>query len=96
MSRVLLFTGKGGVGKTTAAAATATLAARSGLKTLVVSTDTAHSLADALGVHAGRGPPRSRQASPCSRSTLNGRWSASGASCATMPRASSLSSASTR
>ena len=49
MSRVLLFTGKGGVGKTTAAAATATLAARRGLKTLVVSTDTAHSLADALG-----------------------------------------------
>ncbi|MBO3745570.1 ArsA family ATPase [Streptosporangiaceae bacterium NEAU-GS5] len=46
--RVLLFTGKGGVGKTTAAAATATLAAQRGLKTLVVSTDTAHSLADAL------------------------------------------------
>ncbi|WP_169978681.1 ArsA family ATPase [Microbispora sp. H10836] len=48
--RVLLFTGKGGVGKTTAAAATATLAAGRGNKTLVVSTDTAHSLADALGV----------------------------------------------
>ncbi|MGW5684732.1 ArsA family ATPase [Nonomuraea sp. NPDC003754] len=48
--RVLLFTGKGGVGKTTVAAATATLAARRGLKTLVVSTDTAHSLADALAV----------------------------------------------
>ncbi|MEU6425415.1 ArsA family ATPase [Microbispora sp. NPDC046973] len=48
--RVLLFTGKGGVGKTTAAAATATLAAERGNKTLVVSTDTAHSLADALGV----------------------------------------------
>ncbi|GAA0972211.1 ArsA family ATPase [Acrocarpospora macrocephala] len=48
--RILLFTGKGGVGKTTAAAATATLAARRGLKTLVVSTDTAHSLADALAV----------------------------------------------
>lgn len=48
--RVLLFTGKGGVGKTTVAAATATLAAARGRKTLVVSTDTAHSLADALGV----------------------------------------------
>ena len=48
--RVLLFTGKGGVGKTTVAAATATLAARRGRKTLVVSTDTAHSLADALDV----------------------------------------------
>lgn len=51
--RVLLYTGKGGVGKTTAAAATATLAARRGLKTLVVSTDTAHSLADTLGLGAG-------------------------------------------
>lgn len=50
--RVLLYTGKGGVGKTTAAAATATLAARRGLKTLVVSTDTAHSLADTLGLGA--------------------------------------------
>jgi arsenite-transporting ATPase len=48
--RILLFTGKGGVGKTTVAAATATLAAARGLKTLVVSTDTAHSLADALAV----------------------------------------------
>ncbi|MGV9537502.1 ArsA family ATPase [Streptosporangium sandarakinum] len=56
MSRVLLFTGKGGVGKTTVAAATATLAARSGRRTLVLSTDTAHSLADALGVTAGDGP----------------------------------------
>jgi arsenite-transporting ATPase len=52
--RVLLFTGKGGVGKTTAAAATATLAAKRGLKTLVVSTDTAHSLADALDVRPDR------------------------------------------
>jgi arsenite-transporting ATPase len=48
--RVLLFTGKGGVGKTTTAAATAALAASRGLKTLVLSTDPAHSLADALGV----------------------------------------------
>ncbi|WP_214326609.1 ArsA family ATPase [Nonomuraea sediminis] len=55
--RVLLFTGKGGVGKTTVAAATATLAARRGLKTLIVSTDTAHSLADALGVEPGEVAP---------------------------------------
>jgi arsenite-transporting ATPase len=54
--RVLLYTGKGGVGKTTAAAATATLAARRGLKTLVVSTDTAHSLADTFGITAGGEP----------------------------------------
>jgi arsenite/tail-anchored protein-transporting ATPase len=56
--RVLLFTGKGGVGKTTASAATAALAAAQGRKTLVLSTDPAHSLADALGVElpAGQGP----------------------------------------
>ena len=46
--RVLLFTGKGGVGKTTASAATAALAASRGRKTLVLSTDPAHSLADAF------------------------------------------------
>ena len=48
--RVILFTGKGGVGKTTTAAATAVRAARAGLQTLVMSTDAAHSLGDALGV----------------------------------------------
>ncbi|WP_392542330.1 ArsA family ATPase [Oryzobacter telluris] len=50
MPRVVLVTGKGGVGKTTTAAATAVGAARRGLKTLVVSTDAAHSLGDALDV----------------------------------------------
>ncbi|MCU1671955.1 MAG: ArsA family ATPase [Frankiales bacterium] len=54
--RVLLFTGKGGVGKTTASAATAALAASRGRKTLVISTDPAHSLADALGVPLGAEP----------------------------------------
>ena len=54
--RVLLFTGKGGVGKTTTAAATAALAASRGLKTLVLSTDPAHSLADAFGVPLGAEP----------------------------------------
>jgi arsenite-transporting ATPase len=54
--RVVLFTGKGGVGKTTVAAATATRAARLGRKTLVVSTDAAHSLGDALGVGLGDEP----------------------------------------
>jgi len=46
--RVLLFTGKGGVGKTTVAAATALRCADSGLRTLVLSTDGAHSLGDAF------------------------------------------------
>jgi arsenite-transporting ATPase len=54
--RVLLFTGKGGVGKTTTAAATAAFAASRGLKTLVLSTDPAHSLADAFGVPLGAEP----------------------------------------
>ena len=44
--RLVLYSGKGGVGKTTTAAATAALAARRGLRTLVVSADAAHSLGD--------------------------------------------------
>jgi arsenite-transporting ATPase len=48
--RIILFTGKGGVGKTTTAAATALKAAQSGLKTLIFSTDPAHSLSDALDI----------------------------------------------
>src|ERR1700712_739839 len=48
--RILLFTGKGGVGKTTLAAATAAALAGRGRKTLVVSTDPAHSLGDAFGL----------------------------------------------
>ncbi|NYE38916.1 arsenite-transporting ATPase [Nocardioides cavernae] len=48
--RILLFTGKGGVGKSTLAAATACATAAAGHRTLVLSTDAAHSLADALDV----------------------------------------------
>jgi arsenite-transporting ATPase len=54
--RVLLFTGKGGVGKTTTAAATALRCADAGLRTLVMSTDPAHSLADAFTVELGSLP----------------------------------------
>ena len=54
--RVLLFTGKGGVGKTTVAAATATRAAEHGLRTIVCSTDPAHSLADAFDTPLGDRP----------------------------------------
>src|SRR5690606_32814428 len=53
---VLLFTGKGGVGKTTTAAATAVACAGAGHRTLVVSTDPAHSLADAMAVDLGDQP----------------------------------------
>jgi len=52
--RIILFTGKGGVGKTTVSAATALAAAAQGNCTLVVSTDVAHSLGDALDVEIGR------------------------------------------
>jgi arsenite/tail-anchored protein-transporting ATPase len=55
--RIVLFTGKGGVGKTTTAAACAVRAARSGTRTLVMSTDAAHSLGDALAVELGTGGP---------------------------------------
>jgi arsenite-transporting ATPase len=54
--RVLLFTGKGGVGKTTLAAATAAATVAGGRKALVVSTDPAHSLADAFGHELGAEP----------------------------------------
>ena len=52
--RVVLLTGKGGVGKTTMAAATAARIAADGRKTLVLSADPAHSLADALAVQLPR------------------------------------------
>ena len=51
--RIILYTGKGGVGKTTIAAATAVLCASMGHKTLVMSTDAAHSLADSLDLEIG-------------------------------------------
>jgi arsenite-transporting ATPase len=46
MGRIIVFTGKGGVGKTSTAAAHAVKAAKEGIKTLIVSTDMAHNLAD--------------------------------------------------
>ncbi|MDT0201208.1 ArsA family ATPase [Nocardioides sp. AE5] len=56
--RILLFTGKGGVGKSTVAAGTAALSASRGLRTLVLSTDAAHSLADAFAAPVGAEPTR--------------------------------------
>lgn len=56
MGRLLLFGGKGGVGKTTTAAATAMWLAESGYRTLLVSSDPAHSTSDALGVELGAEP----------------------------------------
>ena len=54
--RTILYTGKGGVGKTSVAAATARIAAEQGVDTVVLSTDPAHSLADCLEVHVGSEP----------------------------------------
>jgi arsenite-transporting ATPase len=56
--RILLYSGKGGVGKTSLSAATAVRAAYLGRRTLVLSTDSAHSLADALDVEVGHTPTR--------------------------------------
>jgi len=56
--RIVLYTGKGGVGKTTTAAATAAWAAECGRRTLVVSADAAHSLGDVLGRRIGPEPLR--------------------------------------
>jgi arsenite-transporting ATPase len=53
--RILFFGGKGGVGKTTCAAAWAVAAARAGRRVLAVSTDPAHSLGDALGMRIAPG-----------------------------------------
>ncbi|HWP93250.1 MAG TPA: ArsA family ATPase [Thermodesulfobacteriota bacterium] len=58
MKRIILYTGKGGVGKTTVAAATGLLAAKKGYKTLVVSTDAAHSLRDSYDMELGPEPKR--------------------------------------
>ena len=54
--RIILVTGKGGVGKTTVSAATAIRSADLGHRTLVMSTDPAHSLADAFGTPLGDTP----------------------------------------
>ncbi|GAG30131.1 unnamed protein product, partial [marine sediment metagenome] len=54
--RIILYTGKGGVGKTSVAAATALRSARLGHRTLVMSTDAAHSLADCFDRPLGSEP----------------------------------------
>ena len=54
--RTILYTGKGGVGKTSVAAASARRCARDGLRTLVLSTDPAHSLSEALEAELGAEP----------------------------------------
>src|SRR5688572_20596776 len=55
-TRHLFFTGKGGVGKTTVASATALRLAERGLRVLIVSTDPASNLDDVFGIAAGTAP----------------------------------------
>lgn len=57
-TRIIVYTGKGGVGKTSVAAATALLTAEQGKRTLVISTDIAHSLADSFDVPLGGEPTK--------------------------------------
>ena len=82
--RLVLYTGKGGVGKTTTAAAAAVVAAERGLRTLVASADVAHSLGDVLDVRLGPEPRRAR-AAVCtgSRSIRASRARATGAGSST-------------
>lgn len=55
-ARIVVYSGKGGVGKTSVAAATGLLCAERGLRTIVVSTDMAHSLADSFDLPLGPEP----------------------------------------
>lgn len=61
MTEIVLYSGKGGVGKTTIAAASGVNAAQQGKETLVVSTDPAHSLADSVGTSVGGEPTEVRE-----------------------------------
>jgi arsenite/tail-anchored protein-transporting ATPase len=81
-ARLVLFGGKGGVGRTTVAAATAAVAGARGARVLVVSADPAHSLADVLGVPLGPVPVAvggfwAAEVDP--RAEVERRWSGSGA-----------------
>ncbi len=58
--RIIVHTGKGGVGKTSISAATALRCAEMGLRTIVISTDTAHSLGDSFDVPLGPEPTQLR------------------------------------
>lgn len=54
MGRIIVFTGKGGVGKTSVAAAHAIHSAKEGVKTLILSTDMAHNLGDIFEMPLGK------------------------------------------
>ena len=56
--RIIIYTGKGGVGKTSMAAATACKIAKGGKRALIMSTDQAHSLGDSFDIKIGREPTK--------------------------------------
>ena len=76
--RIILYSGKGGVGKTSVAAATALRCADLGYRTLVISTDTAHSLADSFDMPLSGEPkplaPNLSGQEPNLITTINERW----------------------
>lgn len=80
MTRMILLSGKGGVGKTTVAAATAVALATSGHRTLAVSLDRAHNLGDVFGVKLGPEPasvpgvPRLRALEADPQAELGRHW----------------------
>ena len=77
--RTILYTGKGGVGKTSVAAATARRCAAAGLRTVVLSTDPAHSLSDSLEAELGAEPTQvGAEPVRARRSRPRRRWSATG------------------
>lgn len=61
MGRIMIFTGKGGVGKTSVAAAHAVRSAEEGRKTLLVSADMAHNLGDIFQIEVGGRARRARE-----------------------------------
>ncbi len=78
-TRTILYTGKGGVGKTSVAAATALRCAAAGRRTLILSTDPAHSLSDSLQTALGSQPtqvaPSLQAAEIDSQDELGSHWS---------------------
>ena len=82
--RTILYTGKGGVGKTSVAAASARRCAAAGLRTVVLSTDPAHSLSDSLEAELGsRADPGRARTCSARRCRPRRRWSATGTRCRT-------------
>ncbi|HET9124871.1 MAG TPA: ArsA family ATPase [Solirubrobacteraceae bacterium] len=78
--RTILYTGKGGVGKTSVAAASARALAAAGQRTLVISTDPAHSLGESLGAELGGAPvavgPRLSGQQISAQEEMQSHWSA--------------------